>query len=353
MTTIQVKLRTSYEVCIADGLLTSAGTHIHTLLPAAKTAAVVTDDIVCKWHLEPLLRSLKQAGLRTCHYILPAGEAAKSGVQYFALLDWLTSEQLTRSDLVVALGGGVVGDLTGFAAATYLRGIPYVQVPTTLLAMVDSSVGGKTGIDLPAGKNLAGAFYQPALVLCDVTALDTLPEATLRDGLAEVIKYGMLDSARLLDQLLNDVLPDILPTVIATCVSMKRDIVQQDEFDLGTRMLLNFGHTVGHAIERHSGYNISHGEAVAIGMAVETRAAVRKDLAPNECLLLLESLLTHFGLPDRTDIPAEALCKAALHDKKRSGDDISLVVPVSLGKCERKKFPVAALRDWIEMGLQP
>jgi len=303
-------------------------------------------------YLDTVETALQGLGFRVISYAIPPGEASKSGVQYLALLEWLSEHHVTRGDVLIALGGGVVGDLTGFAAATHLRGIPYVQIPTTLLAMVDSSVGGKTAIDLKAGKNLAGVFYQPSLVLCDMDTLDTLPEHVFRAGIAEVIKYGMIASDRLLDQLLNEPVEGNLDHIIATCVTIKRDIVQADEFDRGERQLLNFGHTIGHAIERLSGYEIPHGHAVAIGMAVETRAAVEQSSAPPDCLYLLEDLLKHFDLPRSTDYPAHELFDKALQDKKRTGDTLTVVTPTGIGTCRLQRLPITELHAWIEMGLR-
>jgi len=353
MTTVEVKASRNYEVLIGKNLLPELGTRVCELLPKTQTVALVTDNTVEALYLKPVTKALTEAGLQVRAYSVPPGEASKSGTQYLSLLNWLAENRLTRTDCLLALGGGVVGDLTGFAAATYQRGLPYIQVPTTLLAMVDSSVGGKTAIDLPAGKNLAGAFYQPALVLADTTVLDTLPEPIFREGLAEVIKYGMLDSPRLLDQLLNDDLPSELPSIIATCVSIKRDLVAEDEFDTGARQLLNLGHTVGHALERLSDYTVPHGHAVAIGMAIDTRAAARKNLCPSECLYMLESLLERHHLPSQTDYEAKALFEAALQDKKRSGGEITIVAPSAFGKSKLLKIPVQDLCDWIEMGSTP
>ncbi|MCL2569068.1 MAG: 3-dehydroquinate synthase [Oscillospiraceae bacterium] len=351
MNSIEVNVNRPYEVQIGSGLLQDVGGHVRRLLPKVRTVAVVTDDTVGGLYLATVAASVARAGMEFCSYSIAPGEASKSGAEYLALLHWLAEAEVTRTDCILALGGGVVGDLAGLAAATYLRGVPYIQLPTTLLAMVDSSVGGKCGIDLPAGKNLAGAFYQPALVLADTDTLDTLPEAVFREGLAEVIKYGMLGSARLLDQLQGDDIMLELPSVIATCVALKRDIVEQDEFDMGQRMLLNLGHTVGHAIERLGDYTIPHGHAVAIGMAVDTRAAVRRGLCPAACLYLLESLLDRYQLPSRTAYGPEALFEAALHDKKRAGAEITIVVPCGLGQSELMTIPVASLQAWIELGV--
>jgi len=352
MIRVTVKASTAYDVRIGSGLMEQVGKTMKELHPKAKAVAIVTDETVGVLYLEAVTEILAQEELEPHSYVIPPREASKSGTAYLALLEWLAQKQITRSDCILALGGGVVGDLTGFTAATYLRGIPYIQVPTTLLAMVDSSVGGKTAINLEAGKNLAGAFYQPSCVLCDTDVLDTLPKEVFREGIAEVIKYGMLGSARLLDQLLNEPLAGNLDHIIAACVTMKRDIVEQDEFDKGERQQLNFGHTIGHAIERQSGFQIPHGHAVALGMMVETQGAVKQGLCPPECLLILENLLRHFDLPSGTDYSAEALCEAALYDKKRTGDTITIAVPCEVGKCQLKCIPIKELCNWIEMGLE-
>ena len=252
---------------------------------------------------------------------------------------------MTRSDHLVALGGGVVGDLTGFAAATYLRGIAYIQVPTTLLAMVDSSVGGKTAIDLPSGKNLAGAFCQPKLVLCDTDTLATLPEDIFRDGCAEVIKYGILYDPDLFAHLTEKGLAFDRKAVITRCVELKRDVVTQDEFDTGLRMKLNLGHTVGHGIEAISNFSLSHGKAVAIGMAIVSRASRCPD--GQKILACLE----RFGLPTTTDYAPADIYRCALSDKKRSVATVSLILPRAIGSCAIVPTPIADLKSFIEAGL--
>jgi len=230
--------------------------------------------------------------------------------------------------------------------------MPFIQVPTSLLAMVDSSVGGKVAIDLVAGKNLAGAFHQPTLVVCDTDTLDTLPQQFYNDGMAEVIKYGMLGSTELLNQIMQLHEDKDYETLISTCVKMKRDIVQNDEFDRGERRLLNFGHTIAHAIEKLSNYELTHGAAVAIGMVMISRATIRMGLLAPECLDILLERLSYFGLPTRTNYSVEAIYEAALGDKKRGGEFITIIVPISLGKCELRKVSVGELRDWIEMGFE-
>ena len=351
MKTIHVPALRPYNVHIAPGLLANAGAMVREAVPGASRAAIITDRNVEALYLAPVLRSLEVAEFEAASFSIPPGEASKSAENYLSLLNWLCEQSITRTDVIIALGGGVVGDLAGFAAATYLRGVRDIQLPTTLLAMVDSSVGGKTGIDLPGGKNLAGAFHQPALVLCDTDTLDTLPGEVFRDGAAEVIKYGMLSSPTLLEELKGDAWRTQLEEVIAGCVTIKRDIVCQDEFDTGQRMLLNFGHTIGHAVEKLSDYGVSHGAAVAIGMATDTRAALKKGLCPPECLSALEGLLALHGLPDSTGFSPRELFEAALSDKKRAGGQITIVTPRELGRCELITMPVPELLHWIEAGV--
>lgn len=353
MIAIQVPASRSYHVWVAHGLLRQAGELIRGQCPKGARALVVTDSNVGPLYGGLLEESLTAAGFSPRVFTIPAGEGSKSGETYLALLECLARARLGRSDVIVALGGGVTGDLAGFAAATYLRGIPFVQIPTSLLAMVDSSVGGKTAINLAAGKNLAGAFYQPWLVLCDVSLLGTLPEADFADGVAEVVKYGMLQSELLLERLLAQPLREDPMEVIAQCISIKRDVVARDEFDTGERQLLNLGHTLGHAIEGCSNYQISHGRAVATGMAMITRAAVKAGLCSPDCVTRLETLLARYNLPDRCEFTAEALLSFALGDKKRSGDTLTLVIPTGIGNCRLHPIPVEELGQWITWGLEP
>lgn len=353
MTVIPVSASRRYDVLIGRGLMPDLGRRLAALLPG-RTAALVTDGNVAPLYLAQAERSLQDAGFRTVSTVLPAGEANKNGQTYLALLEFLAEHQLTRADVLVALGGGVIGDLTGFAAATYLRGVAFVQVPTTLLAAVDASVGGKTAIDLSHGKNLAGAFYQPSLVLCDLDAFDTLPADILSDGCAEVIKYGMLGNPALLSLLETTdfrTAPEQTETVVAQCVAQKRDLVEQDERDTGQRQLLNLGHTLGHGIEKHSHYTISHGKAVAIGMTLITRAAIAFNLCPPPVLPRLIALLQRYGLPTEAPCKAAALYEASLSDKKRSGNTLSLVVPVAWGKSDLHPVSTADLMTWIERSL--
>ena len=344
MNTVTVNASTTYEVKIGSGLLPKLGAEVSALGKAGKVC-IVSDSNVWPLYGNAAKNSLENAGLEVIHFLFPAGESSKNGSTYLQLLNFLAENGMTRSDHLVALGGGVVGDLTGFAAATYLRGIAYIQVPTTLLAMVDSSVGGKTAIDLPSGKNLAGAFCQPKLVLCDTDTLATLPEDIFRDGCAEVIKYGILYDPDLFAHLTEKGLAFDRKAVITRCVELKRDVVTQDEFDTGLRMKLNLGHTVGHGIEAISNFSLSHGKAVAIGMAIVSRASRCPD--GQKILACLE----RFGLPTTTDYAPEEIYRCALSDKKRSAATVSLILPRAIGSCAIVPTPIADLKSFIEAGL--
>lgn len=350
MTTVTVRASRPYEVTIGRGLLDTVGRQAAGQWKG-RSAAVVSDSTVAPLYLNRVKDSLERAGFRVHSFVFPAGEDQKNGGTYLKLLEFLAARRLTRADGLIALGGGVVGDLAGFAAATFLRGIGFLQLPTTLLAAVDSSVGGKTAIDLTNGKNLAGAFYQPQAVLCDLDTLDTLPAEVFADGCAEVIKYGMIGDPALLARLETVDFRADPEELVARCVAQKRDLVEQDEFDTGARQLLNLGHTLGHGVEACSGYTVSHGRAVAIGMTLVTRAAVAFGRCPAEVLPRLRRLLEWYGLPDATAYSAQALYEKTLSDKKRSGDTISLVVPIAWGASQLVRIPVSELPAWIERGL--
>ncbi len=349
MKTVTVSASKTYDILIASGLLDGAGGYVRPFIPGG-SAAIVTDDIVDRLYGGRLAASLTAAGLQTVRDVIPNGEASKNAETFIGLLNFLAESRLTRADAVVALGGGVVGDLAGFAAAAYMRGVRFIQIPTTLLAAVDSSVGGKTAIDLDAGKNLAGAFYQPEFVLCDLALLDTLRGEIFTDGLAEVIKYGVIADRELFDRLRKPIKPQ-LEEIVARCVSIKRDIVDADEFETGPRKLLNFGHTVGHAVERLSDYTVSHGRAVAVGMAVMARACAKSGICTDEAAREIVALIEAGGLPVTTDRGAAQLARAALSDKKRSGGTITLTVVERVGKCVLKDMPVEALESFIAPGL--
>lgn len=334
------------DVLIGRGLIDEAGAKLAEVIRPCRTA-VVSDEHVAPLYAERVCESLRAAGFTPSVVVLPAGEATKCGAQYIALLEAMAGMELTRSDLVVALGGGVIGDLAGFAAATYLRGIAVAQIPTTLLAAVDSSVGGKTAIDLQAGKNLVGAFHLPIRVLCDPSTLSTLPPEQLAVGMAESIKYGVLFDEALFELLSTGAPPDLGET-ISRCVGLKQAVVSRDLHDRGERQLLNLGHTFGHAIEACSGYTILHGEAVAIGIRMAARASVLLGIAEEDICDAVTSALLAANLPITTSYSAESLTAAALHDKKRAGGTINLVLPLRIGKCVLHAIPVERLGTLME-----
>ncbi len=349
MKTIPIHASRTYDVLIGPGLLGQAGARLARLFGPCR-AILVADDRVDALYGEALRASLREHGIRPERFVFPHGEASKTLATYGALLEAACALNLTRRDLLLALGGGVAGDLGGFAAATYRRGIPYVQLPTTLLAAVDSSVGGKTAVDLAGGKNQAGAFYQPSLVLCDTDALDTLPENERRAGCAEVVKYALLGSEELFEALERDPARAWSEDTIAACVEMKRRYVEEDEFDTASRQFLNLGHTFGHAAELLSGYSLLHGEAVAMGLAAVTRSAAAAGICSGETAERLIALLGAFGLPTALPYPAEALAGAAGTDKKALGDTVTLVVPEAVGRCRLERIPVSDLLLWLRRG---
>lgn len=349
METVKVHSSRDYEVKIGSGLLKNAGKYISEILPC-KTAVIVSDDNVFPLYGETVRKSLNDAGITTIEFVFEHGEKSKCLETYGKLLNKMCDNKMTRSDAVVALGGGVTGDLSGFAAATYQRGISFVQIPTTLLAAVDSSVGGKTGIDLENSKNQVGAFYQPSLVICDTDTLSTLPEAEYGNGCAEVIKYAMIGSENLFESINATPVREQYEKVIFECVSMKRDYVEKDEFDLGLRMMLNFGHTIGHTVEARSHYEVPHGQGVAMGMVAITRAAKEFGLCGEDTLSKLIELINKYSLPTEIEYPAEELIGAAMTDKKSSGNTMKLVVPEKTGVCSLKKIEKTELMSWLKAG---
>lgn len=344
MTTVTVNASKKYDIKIGKGLLSTIGQEA-AALGKANMVCIVTDSNVWPLYGKMIRDSLTKSGFDVIPYIFPAGEKSKNADVFLDLVNFLAKNHVTRTDLLVALGGGVVGDLAGFAAATYLRGIRFIQVPTTLLAAVDSSVGGKTAIDLPAGKNLLGAFYQPSLVLCDIDTLQTLPTEIFRDGCAEVIKYGILYDPELFSQLEKDGLDFQREQVIAKCVQWKRDVVMQDEFDTGARMMLNLGHTIGHGIEARSHFSLSHGASVAIGMAIVCRGSHCEDTQR------ILACLHKFGLPTGTEYPVSDILRYTLSDKKRAGDTIRLIIPRKIGDCQIVPTLVDNLETFIKEGM--
>lgn len=351
MQKIEIKTDRAYEVKIGRGLLPRIG-EFGAAVHAPCTVVIVADENTAALYMKEAVASFQDAGFRPVQYLFEAGERSKNMRELTALLDFMAQKEMGRADLVAALGGGVAGDLAGFAAAIYQRGIGYIQIPTTLLAAVDSSVGGKTAVNLQAGKNLAGAFWQPKLVVCDCDTFRTLPEEELAAGAAECIKYAMLSSPELLVQLTENGLDSAWDDIVARCVAYKGELVSRDEREQGLRKLLNFGHTVGHAAERLSGYALRHGEGVAVGMSVITRAAEKKGFCESGTAEKLTAALKAFGLPTACDYTAAELAEAALADKKRRGEAITLILPSAVGHCVAKDIPVEEIGEWVALGTE-
>ncbi len=348
----------AYDILIERGLLNQAGERIRAVLPKAQKLFVITDSNVAPLYLRTLIPSLEGAGFETSVEEIPAGESSKSAAMLDRLWEDMMDFGLTRTDAVVALGGGVVGDLAGFAAATILRGVDFVQIPTTLLAQVDSSVGGKVAIDLQHGKNLAGAFWQPRLVLMDPDTLDTLDLPIFMEGMAEVVKYGCIFDKAFFDFLTAR--PDRaklmaeIEHILYTCCNLKRMVVEEDERDTGRRMLLNFGHTLGHAYELAGNYETwSHGDAVAAGMCLAARLGVKLGVTPPQVSEQVQEAVASLGLPTDIYCTQEEYAAAICLDKKGAGSDITLILLEELGKAVPYKMPKDKLLEelkWLEEG---
>ena len=346
MQTIHVTASKSYDVLIGEGLLDKCGELTAKVVRPCR-CLIVSDDTVDELYGDRAQISFRYAGFDATRFTFPAGEASKNLATLTDLLNAMSEAGLSRSDLVAALGGGVTGDMAGFAAAIYTRGIRFAQIPTTLLAAVDASVGGKTAVDMPFGKNMIGAFHQPSLVVTDTDVLRDLPAEQLSNGCAEAIKCGVLNDAALFDLLAGGDWLDQIDEVVGRCVAYKRDVVAGDEFDTGSRAFLNLGHTFGHAIEACSGFTVLHGQAVGIGMLMAAAAAG----CPDALIQKIANCLRSNGLPTHCSYPAKALAKAALSDKKRSGGSITLVLPEAVGRCRLEKISVEELPRCFEAAL--
>lgn len=328
MKNIFIKTSKSYEVKVGKGIINNLADYIKQVKKCNKIA-VITDDIVGGIYGKQICNLLD--GYDVCYFAFDHGEQNKSMSTVENIVEFLAQNKLTRSDLVVALGGGIVGDVAGFASSVFLRGIDFVQIPTTLLSMVDSSVGGKTGVNLSSGKNLAGAFHQPCLVVCDVDFLSTLPQDEFKNGLGEVIKYGCIADKNLFDLLENDDINKNLQDIIYTCISIKANYVEQDEFDHGERQKLNFGHTLGHAVEKLTDFKIPHGQAVGIGMKLICDWAEDKELTAKGCAQKIQKLINKFDMANDAGCDISALWSAVSNDKKLKGKDINLVLIKDIG----------------------
>jgi len=350
MHTVTVSASRPYAVHIGGGLLDRAG---ELLAGATKSrrCAVVTDSAVGPLYGDRVLAALERAGFAPLLFTFPAGERSKNLSTYGQILDFFAKNRLTRSDLAVALGGGVTGDMAGFAAATYQRGVDYVQIPTTFLAASDSSVGGKTAVDLAEGKNLVGAFWQPRLVICDTDTFRTLPGEVFDDGAAETVKHGLIADRDFLRLLMAGDLRERIDDVVRRNVEIKAAVVAEDEFEGGRRKILNFGHTLGHAIEQLSGFAVTHGHAVARGMVLAARGAERLGYSPAGTLEQVAGAVERLGLPTDCPYGADQLYGAATADKKRSGGTIDVVVLEEIGRAGTVRLDMAGLRAFVEAAL--
>lgn len=349
MVKLKVNASKNYDILIGENLLDNISEYIKNITKNCR-AVIITDDTVSALYSDRVEHSLSAGGYTVSKFVFPHGENSKNLTTLGDILEALCSIHISRSDILIALGGGVVGDITGFAASVYMRGIKYIQVPTTLLAAVDSSVGGKTAVDLAGGKNLAGTFYQPSLVVCDYTTLNTLSDEIYSEGCAEIIKYGFLAGNPLFN-LIEKGIKDNIEEVISQCIQIKSRLVQNDEFDTGDRQFLNLGHTVGHAVEKCSSYSISHGYAVAIGMAVITKAAVASNFCTAEVYDSLVKLLARYDLPVSCTYNEDELFAAAINDKKHCDGLMTIIMPESIGLCKLVHISDSDLKKYISLGI--
>lgn len=340
---LKVNASKSYEVLIGDGLINSV---VELVSPVCKSkkVAVITDDIVDSLYGRVVLNSLSKAGFAVSKMVFKNGEGSKNVATLSDIWEFLAENSFTRSDMLVALGGGVVGDMTGFVAATYMRGVNFVQIPTTLLAAVDASIGGKTAIDLVHGKNLAGAFWQPSLVICDCDILRKLPKNLFNDGMAEVIKHGILRDETILECVERGAILDELEQIIEKNLMIKSWYVEEDEHDYGIRQQLNFGHTVGHAIEKISNFTLSHGQAVAYGMIIESRIANRMGICSNEALERIERVVKPI-LSEMNCYDASQIVVLMRTDKKSDADNVHIILPKRIGDCASYTFSYKQMED--------
>lgn len=343
----------AYQLWIETGALSQVGTWVKSLW-TPQQIVVITDDTVNDLYGDQVVQAIEKAGFKVSLYAIPAGEQSKSLASAEKIYQFMAEQGMTRKDGVIALGGGVVGDLAGFIASTYMRGIHFLQIPTTLLAQVDSSVGGKTAVNTATAKNLVGTFAQPDGVLIDSNTLQTLEPRRVREGIAEIVKYAAIKSTdlwQLLDSFHDEA--DLLAhatEVIAACCTIKKEVVQQDELDTGERLQLNFGHTIGHALEQNAGYGVvTHGEGVAIGMVQISQIAEQKQEMPQGTTQLLKEMLEKFHLPtDYADWNEATLFEALSHDKKTNGGSIRIILLEKIGQAKLKKMPIEEMKDYLK-----
>ncbi len=343
MKKIIVETKPSYEVIISKDILKNCGETIREITKA-NTAFIISDSNVFPLYGQTVVNSLTSNGFLVKNFCFPAGETSKSLQTVEKILETMVEDKISHSDIIIALGGGIVGDVAGFCSATYLRGIPFIQIPTTLLAAVDSSVGGKTGVNLTSGKNLVGAFNQPKLVLCDINTFDTLSEEIIKDGLCEVIKYGCILDENLFNNLLKDDFKESIEDIVARCVKIKADVVKNDELDKGIRQILNFGHTIAHSIESLSNYSIPHGRAVATGMYM-----IEKSNNPNNAKKIKE-ILDIYNINTECEFTIKDLAYKATSDKKVRSGKLNLILLNSIGSARIEPIDLDKIEEFFKKG---
>ncbi|MDO4731512.1 MAG: 3-dehydroquinate synthase [Clostridia bacterium] len=348
---LSLKDKNSYPILIGNGLLKDCGKLISDIVPVSRVF-LITDENVAPLYLERVKESLENSGFKVFSKVVKAGEQSKSIKVLGEVLEDMAKAHITRADLAISLGGGVVGDLTGFAAGCYLRGIKFIQIPTTLLAAVDASVGGKTAVNLEQGKNLAGLFYQPQAVICDTDTLMTLKNEQIQDGAAEAIKTAILADEKLFEIYEKKDAKEYYEEIIIRCVKYKAKIVSEDPTEKGVRKLLNLGHTAAHSIELLSDFKISHGHAVAIGTAIITTAAYKRGLVTEDVLNRIIYTLKRNDLPVSTSFTAKQLAKIAENDKKAAAEFITVIMPRKIGKCSMDKILLSELEALLSDGME-
>ncbi len=342
-----ISASSTYDVITGYDTIKDIGKYTGEVLDPCRLC-IITDSTVNSLYSQVVLTSLIESGFQTSKIVFPSGEHSKNLSTYTNILEALADEGITRSDAVVALGGGAVGDIAGFAAATYMRGIRYIQIPTTYEAAVDAAYGGETGLNLMSGKNLVGAFWQPSLVLCDYKFFETLSDLKIKDGAAEAVKFAVISESSLADHILkND-----YEYVVERCISIKKSLIEADEKCYGLRQILGFGHTVGQAVEKLSSYSLPHGHAVAIGMVIESKAAFKAGLTKTDISVELTDIFKRLGFDTSCHYSADEIYNLAVMDKKIFGDKISVIVPEKFGKCSLHKISISNLREYIREGLK-
>ena len=346
MRNIRVNVNTPYWVLVDRGILSTTGALLKPLL-RAKKAVVITDTNVDGLYSKIVIDSLNKAGFSTYKFVFEAGEKSKNINTYLDIISFLANNTISRKDVLIALGGGVVGDLVGFVASTYLRGIDFVQIPTTLLSIIDASVGGKTAIDIKEGKNLVGAFYQPKMVIADLDALKTLPSEEISNGLGEMAKYAVLIGEKYFEMMAEDAYKN-LDELIALSIEYKRDIVEKDEKESGLRKFLNLGHTTAHAIEKLSDFTISHGNAVSMGLVMMAKACAKNGLLSDDEANKIYDLINKYDLAKPQPFSIEDIAKEIALDKKSDSTNVDVIVINAIGECEIKAIPLSEVEEFLK-----